>query len=303
MEKLKTCLRDEWLSLKTGDRASADHEITGIVAGLAVQCENGSCRCTGNRLFVFRRLKKLWSLSRWMGKMDFGKLLSVPRAFKGSVGFKITENIYDEMLSVVSENNEKERLRWEWVRGLFGACGSLYLPKTGYFLVFRFPGTGTNPVSSEMETLFRSEKLRFHVRERNGSTEILLRDQQHISSVLSHMRLFRSSLILEEKALLRSLRDRANKIVNCDGANIRKSLEAASRQVSLGKFLMERGYLDQIPAKLREVIDVRLKNPSVTLRELGQMLSHPVSKSTIEYRWRKIEAYGRQLAPEDYEGG
>jgi DNA-binding protein WhiA len=88
---------------------------------------------------------------------------------------------------------------------------------------------------------------------------------------------------------VRSIRERANKIVNCDSANIEKSLAAARAQLSMVDALDERGLWDEVPPALAELAKARRANPSASLGELGQILSKPVSKSTVEYRWRKLE--------------
>lgn len=80
-------------------------------------------------------------------------------------------------------------------------------------------------------------------------------------------------------------------IVNCDSANIRKSLEAAARHIALSKRLVEMNALEYLPDDLKELVVLRLQHPSLTLKELGQMLSRPVSKSTVEYRWNKLSRW------------
>jgi DNA-binding protein WhiA len=127
---------------------------------------------------------------------------------------------------------------------------------------------------------------------------LTVRDQGGIVNVLTGIRLFRTSLELEEKALLRSVRDRANRLVNCDAANIRKTLEAARRQRMVALRLAETGKLEKLPPGYRDLAKARIDNPTATLTELGQLLQKPVSKSTIEYRWRKME----QMAEESYQG-
>ncbi|HOP52536.1 MAG TPA: DNA-binding protein WhiA [Synergistales bacterium] len=129
----------------------------------------------------------------------------------------------------------------------------------------------------------------FRRRTRYGFSETVIRDQSSIVGMLSNMQMFRTSLLLEEKAMLRSMKERANKVVNCDASNIRKSLETAKRQLETAEELIVTGKIRMLSEAFRELVYARMENPSATLRELGQVLSKPVSKSTVEYRWRKIE--------------
>jgi DNA-binding protein WhiA len=125
--------------------------------------------------------------------------------------------------------------------------------------------------------------------------ETLLRDQQIIVDLLTRFRLYNTSLLLEQRTMVRAMRDRANKLVNCDAANIRKSLEAAQKQIQLSKTIKESGVYGDLPSVLREMIDIRLEYPSATLTELGQYLEKPVSKSTVKYRWKKLQLIADQV--------
>ena len=91
------------------------------------------------------------------------------------------------------------------------------------------------------------------------------------------------------------MRDKANRLVNCDASNIRKTLEAAEWQLEIAKVFQNERILNTLPETLRELIEVRMQYPSATLTELGQMLSKPVSKSTVKYRWQKLKTMAEQL--------
>ena len=127
------------------------------------------------------------------------------------------------------------------------------------------------------------------VRKRATYRELTLRDQQQIVTLLSRMGLVKTALSLEETAIYRSMRSHANKLVNCDAANINKSIEAARGQMELIRRMDELGITETLPEPLFELVAARKRNPSISLKELGQTLPRPISKSTVEYRWRKLE--------------
>jgi DNA-binding protein WhiA len=128
------------------------------------------------------------------------------------------------------------------------------------------------------------------VREKRGRTEYMLRSQEQIVTCLSKMGLVKSSLMLEETAIVRSIRNKVNKVINCDSANIRKTVETARQQLALVDRIDAEGLWDLLTPVQAELAETRRLNPSASLSELGQMLSKPVSKSTVEYRWRKLNA-------------
>jgi DNA-binding protein WhiA len=141
-----------------------------------------------------------------------------------------------------------------------------------------------------LSAILRSSGVSAGARPQGSGTEYMIRGLEDIVTVLAGMGLVRTSLAFEETAVLRSARGAANKMTNCDRANIGKALEAAGLQMRLVETLDEHGLWDGISPRLAEVARARREHPSASLGELGQMLSKPVSKSTVEYRWKKLEA-------------
>lgn len=240
------------------------------------------------RFFVFRRLHKLWDSGTWKSMGDLGSLLRLPPDLKGRPSLSVPVSLIEKATALsdgIFGRNAGER--WAWLRGVWGGVGSLYLPQTGYYLVIRIDG-GKAILRENTVTLLRRAKIRFTERNRISHLDILIRDQAQIVSFLAGLNLFHAGLLMEEKSLMRSMRNRANKLVNCDSANIRKSLDAAEKQLAMAERLLSEGVLDRLPPSFRELVRVRLENPSISLRELGQLLSRPVTKSTVEYRWNRL---------------
>ncbi|MDO9508183.1 MAG: DNA-binding protein WhiA [Thermovirgaceae bacterium] len=289
MEKLKAIMWDEWAAVHNETGETSSNEIGGVLSGLPSRASGSFLLLYSSRLFVFRRLKRLWHASEWAQCGDFSPNLVIPGDMKGRVSLKVDILPASSLLTRFGRVVRAKLDSWNWLRGVFGSCGSLFIPKTGYYLVFRLPANSREQLETSVTKVLKMNRIPFRSRWRYGLREIVIRDQSAIVGMLSNMRLFRTSLILEEKAMLRSMRDRANKIVNCDSSNIRKTVEAAERQIQIAQRLLENGIILSLPDPLRDVIAARIENPAATLRELGQFLPHPVSKSTIEYRWRKIE--------------
>ncbi len=279
---LTSSMWDEWTSSIASPGRAVEDEIRGIVSGLSeVASHERETVFSSGRLWIFRRLRMLWSAWENTRNYEFASLLNIPRSMKGRVFFRLPSEIY-----ATFRERESESRNTPWLRGLWGSCGSLYLPKTGYYLCFR--------ISSRI-----TEEKTAHLLQRNGFTagrrkiqgkyEVTLRNQQEIADILASFNMVKTMLHLEEKAIFRSLRNQANKLVNCDASNIRKSLEASSRQIEISRNALELPDYDDFPAVLKDLISTRLANPSMTLEELGRIQSPPVSKSTIKYRWKKIE--------------
>lgn len=287
MQKLKALLLDEWLELPPDMEETASAELSGIITSMARRQQGDEILLSSRRLPVFRRLQKLWNHTPWKLAGELATFLKIPPHLKGQVHFQIPSQLLSHI-----EEGEKPPIassrNWAWLRGCWGTCGSLYLPKTGYYLVFRQNPTASS-IAPRIRRSLQALDIRAGERDRLGGREILIREQDAIVTLLATVGLVKSSLSLEQKAVFRAMRNRANKLVNCDSANIKKSLVAAQKQLRLAKEIERLDLLEQLPQQLREVVQTRLQNPSVTLRELGQLLSKPVSKSTVEYRWSKLK--------------
>ena len=280
---LKHTLWDEWGSFEPG-RASKN-EAAGILDGIPSEERNEAVFFTTPRLFAVRRLMRLWEECGWNAREE-NSLRIIRTQQRGKVTFAAAKAAVEKARSVTASTAKRTR-NWGWIRGLFGGCGSLYIPKTGYYLMMRVPeGRGA---AERIQAVMRSCGFDLGIRKRGECREIMLRDQQQIVTFLSRIGLVTTALELEETAIFRSLRNHANKLVNCDAANIKKSIEAARDQMELIKKLEDRGIADSLPEPLLDLVKARKKNPSITLKELGQTLPTPISKSTVEYRWRKLE--------------
>jgi DNA-binding protein WhiA len=285
MSKIKDALWDEW-----GEFPIPKHpedEITGIIDGLPVTVKNGEYIFRCGRLFAVKRLLGLWKRTKFAKVVPASAdLRLVYKSTRVLYGFAMKSEVAEKIFSRSLSYTRRSR-NWQWCRGLWGACGALYIPKSGYYLVLRPPNR--NGTADRMSAIMRSAGFSLGVRTKNGTPELMLRDQQHIATFLSRLGFSHTVLLLEEAAIYRSLRNRANKLVNCDSANINKSVEAARAQLELIGRLENAGAVAELPTPLKDVIFARKNNPSASLRELGQSLPIPISKSTVEYRLRKLE--------------
>ena len=165
---------------------------------------------------------------------------------------------------------------WFFLKGLWGSSGSLYFPKNGYYL----------SLSTKVpDSILQSTKLSWTTH-KNALT---LRNHDDITTFLYNVGLKESALEFEEMAIIRAARNRANLVSNYDTANIARSVRASSQQLKLAEKIISQGKLSNLPDKLREILELRLNYPSETLEGLGEKAQPPVSKSTVKYRWKRLE--------------
>ena len=285
MEKLVTELWDEFLEQPLTD---AESELSGFLLVLPSRAEGEFVLVDTRRLIVARRMLKLcrYMENRMASRPSLGEgTLELDKA-KGKAMFRLSAGFYSLMTNPIA-GCQKVKRRWALFRGMWGGCGSLYEPHQGYYMAFRVPAG--KKCGNLIESVLRSMMITPKVRINRGRTEYMIRDIEGVVTILSRMGLVRTSLLLEDTAVMRSVRGMANKMTNCDAANIASTLVAARSQIALVNAIDERGLWTILPPRLAEIAKIRRENPSASLRELGQILSKPVTKSTVEYRWKKLE--------------
>lgn len=291
MQKFSSVMWDEWITSLPDKASEAEAESSGIMGSLYPAFSSRNVSLRSSRLWVFRRLRRIWPMTAWSTLIDLATMLRIPRDMRGKVAVDLPRDLYETITG-----DRKKILRskeaWNWLRGVWGNTGSLYLPKSGHYLLFRSHDIG---FIDDINNFLFKNGIKVSRRSKDGYSESILRDQEMIVTLLTRFRLYNSSLVLEQRTMVRAMRDRANKLVNCDAANIRKSLEAAQKQISIARSLKDNGMYFNLSKDLQEMIDLRMEYPSLTLTELGQFLEKPVSKSTVKYRWKKLQLLADQL--------
>ena len=100
---------------------------------------------------------------------------------------------------------------------------------------------------------------------------------------------------LENVRILKEMRNSVNRKVNCETANINKTVTAAVRQIEDITYIKDQMGLHKLPANLREIAEVRLEYPEAPLKELGELLTPPVGKSGVNHRLRKLGEIAEKL--------
>lgn len=266
-------LWDEWLTFEKKSKAAADLECSGILMGM--RKDHSPFTFITNRLRTARRLMKIWPKSSYFEKLKFTPAISLVTQKNRKPYVKIHCPVKNLKLP------KNSRSSWAWLKGLWGSVGGLYFPKAGYYL--------TLIISDEQVAEISRAALNFTgLSWSEHRSEFTIRNHEDITTFLCNAGMPLGALRFDEIVMLRSVRNRVNVERNYEAANIARAVKAAGEQSRLAKkFLSLEG--KALPQKLKEVAELRLKFPDDTLEELGARLNPPISKSTVKYRWRKIE--------------
>ncbi|MDM5299538.1 DNA-binding protein WhiA [Bacillus pumilus] len=195
----------------------------------------------------------------------------------------------------ISEELVKKRCcKRSYMRGAFLAGGSVNNPETSsYHLEIFSLYKEHNDALCELLNQFQ---LNSKTLERKKGYITYLKEAEKITEFLSVVGAHNSLLRFEDVRIVRDMRNSVNRLVNCETANLNKTIGASLRQVENIQFIDEKIGLDALPDKLQEIAKLRIDYQEVTLKELGEMVeSGKISKSGINHRLRKLDQIAEQL--------
>ncbi len=171
--------------------------------------------------------------------------------------------------------------------GAFLICGNMSDPENDFHLEFDVYGEErVGAIKNALLGLgFRSKTVR-----RGRLTVVYMASGDDIADFLGNIGAHNAMLEVIQKKAERRVRDIVNRRVNCDNANLKKSSEAAARQLKAVRTLEKHGALDSLPPELKELALLRAENPDMSLDALGRSLSVPVTRSCAARRLKKIES-------------
>jgi len=179
-----------------------------------------------------------------------------------------------------------------YLRGAFLARGSVNKPEGEYHLEITCPSLVT---AQDVAKLLEKLGIAARVSERKSGIVLYIKESESIVDFLRVAGASTALLDFENVRIVKSVRNQVNRLVNCETANLEKTVAASWRQTETITRLIEKVGLEGIPESIRDVAILRLKNPDLSLKELGGMMEPPLSKSGIAYRMRRLEAMARRI--------
>ncbi|HHT51493.1 MAG TPA: DNA-binding protein WhiA [Eubacteriaceae bacterium] len=194
---------------------------------------------------------------------------------------------------------EEEKCKRAYLRGAFLGGGSISDPEKTYHLEFV---TFNEKYSYELCKLINSFGLSAKVVQRKNNFVVYLKEGEQIVTILNIIQAHNALFELENIRIFKDMRNNVNRIVNCETANLSKTVNAALRQIENIKYIKDNMGLSKLPPNLREVAELRLNYQEASLKELGKMLIPPIGKSGINHRLRKIDKIAEDLKIKDNRG-
>ena len=172
-----------------------------------------------------------------------------------------------------------------FLRGAFLCVGSMSDPGKGYHLELV---CGLQPQALQLQELLAGFEIEARIVRRKKYFVVYIKEGAGISDFLNVTEAHVALMEFENSRVVRDVRNTVNRRVNCETANIAKTVNAAARQVEDILWLQQKYGLENLPDGLRQMAQVRLEHPDAPLKELGTYLDPPVGKSGVNHRLRKL---------------
>lgn len=262
-------VKEELCRLPVGSREQVLAELFGMwdVAGHGNRLLVGSALVTRRayRLARAAGLEPMLRLRRERGRLRVWLVLGTPDRLKPGASFHRTLKAY--------------------LRGAFLARGYIADPERAYHVEIVGP---RHEASRRTQEALLEQAIEAHLTRRRGAPLLYINGHEHLGRFLAAVGAYNARLTLESLLVVREVKNRVNRLVNGESANLRRATENGVRQQEALRRLLARTAPDAVPAPFLELARLRIRHPDWTLAELGAALHPPLGKSGVAHRLRKL---------------
>lgn len=208
-----------------------------------------------------------------------------------------SKDLKDELLELKmwdlgSNMKQDEQLARLYIREAFIKSGSVNDPNKKYHLQIMFKEKAK---AEEMQTLLNNFNIHAKIIIKEKDYMLYLKDGEEISEFLALVGANKSVIKFEEIRVIKEKRNDINRLVNCETANLNKTINASVKQIEDIKKIKKAGKFNELPKTLKEIAEVRINNPEMSLIELGKLLDKPIGKSGVNHRLKKLSQIAEEL--------
>ena len=183
------------------------------------------------------------------------------------------------------KTKESEEYQKALIRGLFMGAGSINNPENKYHLEMI---VANKESLQQIKTILENLGIQIKTLHTKQKYSLYLKEGEEISKFLALIGANKAVMQFEDIRIQREMRGKVNRLVNCESANLNKTINASIEQIAAIKKLKEMKKFNKLDDNLKEIANLRLENPDMPLSELGKLLKNPIGKSGVNYRLKKI---------------
>ena len=206
---------------------------------------------------------------------------------------KKTEDV-EKLMEIKLEQNDE--LQKAIVKGAFLGAGSITDPNKQYHLEIIFQER-TN--AEYILNICKNFGVYLKILENKDKFQLYIKDGEEISKFLALLGANRGVLAFEDVRITKEIKNNVNRLVNCETANLNKIVNASVNQVNDIKLIQKLNKFEELPDYLKEIAILRLENPDMSLKALGELLENPIGKSGVNHRLQKIHDFAEELRQRD----
>ncbi len=279
-------IKQELNNLKNlSNKETVKYELIGYLVSGNIDIEKNYIEYTTESDYNINRFSKLLSNLNIDHNIDVsGKIFVIKVKNKYLENFITIDKKEIYIDEKIAKENNQENSR-AIIRGMFLGSGSINNPENKYHLEITFSNNRNLELATEI-----LEKLDIKVKKMvvKNKYYIYIKEGEEISKTLALIGANKAVMKFEEIRIQREMRGKVNRLVNCESANLNKTINASVEQIAAINKLKQEGRYNKLNDNLKEIAELRLENPDMSLIELGKKLKNPVGKSGVNYRLKKI---------------
>lgn len=256
----------------------------------------GFCYCLKNNEFFTESEEVKNFLKNITGNKTETKTVVTAVNRRGRNGFLFDfGSAYSESGEVKSDSrylDGRDESTGLFLRGAFLACGVVTDPNKSYHLEF---SVGGKEKSEELFRIITESGMKIKTSCRKDKYILYSKDSEAIADILTYIGAMISSMEVMNAKIYKGVRNDVNRAVNCETANIEKTLEAGRKQAAAIKIIEDIKGLGFLTEDLRSIAEIRRDNIDLSLSDIGKMLDPPISRSGVYHRIRKITEIAEEI--------
>ena len=266
------------------NKEAVKYEFIGYLLSINTIINNKSVKYSTSSEYNINRFSKLLNNINILDyKIDLqGKIYFITLSkckLKKIVEINSNEIIINQIITTNEENIRA------LVRGIFLGSGSINNPENKYHLEMNLSNI---EYANYIKKLLEKYAIHLKMLEKEKSYSLYIKEGEEISKFLAFIGANKSVLKFEGIRVQREMNNKVNRIVNCETANLNKTINASINQVEAIRYLQKINKFEKLDDNLKEIALLRLKNPNIPLSELGKLLKEPIGKSGVNYRLKRI---------------
>jgi len=234
--------------------------------------------------------RKYFTLLRKTFNINMDVSVRQNKSFRGSRSYDVTS--YEDFAAIRHILIQNLCCKRAFIRGAFLASGSISDPEKGYHFEIV---CNTAAKADQLRDMIGSFGIEAKITMRKKNYIVYIKEGSQIVDILNVMEAHVALMNFENIRILKEMRNSVNRQVNCETANINKTVSAAVKQIEDIKYIRRTIGFEQLPEGLSEIARLRLEMPEKTLKELGQLLTPTVGKSGVNHRLRKLSIIAEEL--------